>query len=171
MNEKLLYGFVTLLIGGAAYVLSEKEKSAKRSYEQKEHEYSESIDRCNRQIEGAISDSYHQQKNVELELLYQQSVLNADKVYAGIKDAKLARSGLHRVITNLMKQKNAIRESLQSLSGQALKNANKHIRDLNILLTDTYSQKEQLKNSIDEKYQKLQQLNQNTAQLKHRFLL
>ena len=47
------WGYIIAGVGlalGAAYYLSDKEKSAKRHYEREEREHSQTIDRSNRQI-------------------------------------------------------------------------------------------------------------------------
>jgi len=162
----LVLGLGGLALGVGCYYLSENEKRAKRSYKRQEREHSQTVVRCNRQIKQALISSQNKLKIKELKLLHSQSVLAADKVYAVIKNAKQALSGHHRVISEVMKQKAALKNNLDTIHGQMHQEVKQNIRVFNEILKQHYAEKDMLKKSIDDMYLKLDELNQNTGRLK-----
>ena len=102
----------------------------------------------------------------ELRNVHRQAVLAADKVYAGIKDTKQVLSGYHRAISEVMKQKVVLKNSLDGIHGEARQEVKQKIRAFNELLTQHYAEKDALKASVDDMYLQLKKLNQNTGRLK-----
>lgn len=155
---------------GAAYYLSEKEARAKARYERKEREYTRTIKAANRKIARSQHSAQARLRKSELKSMHLEAKLAADKVYAGIKDAKVVVAGYHRIIKQTMQEKSVLKAKMKESLGEVRREIKARLRALNAHLTQVYAEKDQQKASIDSLYAQLSQLNKKTAQIKQKML-
>lgn len=153
-------------------VISEEERSARRSWETARVRVERSLDEHKRNIETHLHQAQSSYDFHFLTDLHYSSVKTANLAYKSFNDAKLSLQGINKMLVSANQQRAQYQQTLE----QAKANKNKalihdtitELKSINEMRKNLFQDRDNVKQQLNQLLEKVQQLNSRTYDLKQR---